>query len=192
MRSDTHELIKQITGNESLQDTDDWEVASRGVVTGGWGLGVGAFKFGFRSLSLKQYLRVAFVGGGLAGGVVAGVTRDPSVVDPSCSSIKWTALKNNIREPFSAANLCSARGRVSIAAIGTSGRVGLSASILVITADYSGARRQGLLFDKAHVYSLGDPGSGGVGASVLWGKWVYLGAPDVLDWEWTRPCCSRI
>jgi hypothetical protein len=189
MKGDVHQASK-LPENFSILDTSDWEVAPVGGVAGGSGVGAGSLFFGFRSPLLKQYLKFAFVGGGVAAGLVGGWT-DPTVVEFDCSRADWRPMAAAISEPFSASNLCNAHGRVGVISIGTPGRIGWGYTRLVLTAIYSGPRRRGYLFDRFDFGGWG-LGTGGLGLGVMWGEWVFLGLPEAfeINANWTKAVCE--
>jgi len=196
MKGDKNEQHKWSPKNLSVLDADDWEVACVGGVAGGVGGGGGALWFRFRSVSLEQYLNFSFVGGGAAAGLVGGWEPDPTVTEYDCSRVDWISLRSAIKEPFSASNLCNAVGRVSVLSIATPGDwakgLGFGYTHYVLTAVYNGPNRSGFLFDKFEFGGVG-LGTGGIGAGVLWGKWIFTGIPpklDVTNNNWTKPACQ--
>jgi len=63
---------------------------------------------------------------------------------------------------------------------------------MIITAEYNGNQRQGLLFDKYHLSGTGY-GTGGIGLGVNLGMWRLLDVPKPhqLDSDWTKPVCEQ-
>ncbi len=199
MKGDKHEGDKGIQGQHgSILDTDDWEFVLIGTYAAGNVLGGGGFTFGFRSRTLKQYMIVIFAGAGVGAGILASWNLNAHQSRRAfCTEIPWMPLKQWIKSPFSASNLCNATGRVTLAAIGTLGSVGFGlASCLVVTARYTDDETgvSGFLFDKATIYSFFDPNpqSGGVGGVMLWGKWTLREEvePAQLNTDWTQPTCD--
>lgn len=191
MKNDLHEKHKWTLKNAPLLDTNDWEVAYIGGVGGGGGVGAGSLFFAIRSPSLEQYLKFVFIGGGAGAGLIGGWS-DQHTVEFDCSRASWVPMLSAIPEPFSASNLCNAYGRVSLLSIGTPGKIGWGYTKAIITAIYNGPMRQGYLFDKFEFGGTGF-GTGGLGAGVFWGEWVYFGPPEIREMNnnWTKPVCRN-
>lgn len=194
MKGDIHELHKWSKKNTGVLDTWDWEVAFIGGAAGGTSLGAGGLFFGFRSLSLEQFLKFCFVSAGVAAGL-AGSWNDPQDQEFDCSRADWRPLRSAMKEPFSATNLCDAKGRIGILSAATPGHkylpIGWGYTKMILTGLYDGPKRAGYLFDK-YDYSGTGFGTDGLAAGVFWGKWVFLGVPEPtrLNFNWKKPVCE--